>query len=55
SPKIFTSKNVVFNESVMYKDTLKDSGADTDRSVEELHVEVELHVTPLYEKEAETS
>ncbi|GJZ28491.1 retrotransposon protein, putative, ty1-copia subclass [Tanacetum coccineum] len=42
SPKIFTSKNVVFNESVMYKDTLKDSGADTDRSVEELHVEVEL-------------
>ncbi|GKB80784.1 retrovirus-related pol polyprotein from transposon TNT 1-94, partial [Tanacetum coccineum] len=42
SPKIFTSKNVVFNESVMYKDTLKDSGAGTDRSVEELHVEVEL-------------
>ncbi|GJW81786.1 retrotransposon protein, putative, ty1-copia subclass [Tanacetum coccineum] len=27
SPKILTSKNVVFNESVMYKDTLKDSGA----------------------------
>ncbi|GJW07127.1 retrotransposon protein, putative, ty1-copia subclass [Tanacetum coccineum] len=28
SPKIVTSRNVVFNESVMYKDTLKDSGAD---------------------------
>nr|GEX85054.1 retrovirus-related Pol polyprotein from transposon TNT 1-94 [Tanacetum cinerariifolium] len=26
SPKIVTSRNVVFNESVMYKDTLKDSG-----------------------------
>ncbi|GJS62986.1 retrotransposon protein, putative, ty1-copia subclass, partial [Tanacetum coccineum] len=42
SPKIVTSRNVVFNESVMYKDTLKDSGAGTDKSVEELHVEVEL-------------
>ncbi|GJY31823.1 retrotransposon protein, putative, ty1-copia subclass [Tanacetum coccineum] len=42
SPKIVTSKNVVFNESVMYKDTLKDSGAG-DKSVEELQVEVELH------------
>ncbi|GKF12211.1 retrotransposon protein, putative, ty1-copia subclass [Tanacetum coccineum] len=41
SPKIVTSKNVVFNESVMYKDTLKNSGAD-DKSVEELQVEVEL-------------
>ncbi|GJZ47598.1 retrotransposon protein, putative, ty1-copia subclass [Tanacetum coccineum] len=41
SPKIVTSKNVVFNESVMYKDTLKDSGAG-DKSVEELQVEVEL-------------
>nr|GEV03230.1 retrovirus-related Pol polyprotein from transposon TNT 1-94 [Tanacetum cinerariifolium] len=28
SPKIVTSRNVVFNESVMYKDTLKDSGVD---------------------------
>nr|GEW71489.1 zinc finger, CCHC-type [Tanacetum cinerariifolium] len=28
SPKIVTSRNVVFNESVMYKDTLKDSSAD---------------------------
>ncbi|GJV80780.1 retrotransposon protein, putative, ty1-copia subclass [Tanacetum coccineum] len=28
SPKIVTSRNVVFNESVMYKDALKDSGAD---------------------------
>nr|GEY96269.1 retrovirus-related Pol polyprotein from transposon TNT 1-94 [Tanacetum cinerariifolium] len=28
SPKIVISRNVVFNESVMYKDTLKDSGAD---------------------------
>ncbi|GJZ23763.1 retrovirus-related pol polyprotein from transposon TNT 1-94 [Tanacetum coccineum] len=27
SPKIVTSRNVVFNESVMYKDTLNDSGA----------------------------
>nr|GEW75237.1 retrotransposon protein, putative, Ty1-copia subclass [Tanacetum cinerariifolium] len=27
SPKIVTSRNVVFNESVMYKDILKDSGA----------------------------
>ncbi|GKB71843.1 retrovirus-related pol polyprotein from transposon TNT 1-94 [Tanacetum coccineum] len=35
SPKIVTSKNVVFNESVMYKDTLKDSGVG-DKSVEEL-------------------
>ncbi|GJY85463.1 retrovirus-related pol polyprotein from transposon TNT 1-94 [Tanacetum coccineum] len=26
SPKIVTSRNVVFNESLMYKDTLKDSG-----------------------------
>ncbi|GJX01336.1 retrotransposon protein, putative, ty1-copia subclass [Tanacetum coccineum] len=41
SPKIVTSRNVVFNESVMYKETLKDSGA-SDKSVEELQVEVEL-------------
>ncbi|GJV06418.1 retrovirus-related pol polyprotein from transposon TNT 1-94 [Tanacetum coccineum] len=41
SPKIVTSRNVVFNESVLYKDTLKDSGA-SDKSVEELQVEVEL-------------
>nr|GEW98979.1 hypothetical protein [Tanacetum cinerariifolium] len=34
-PKIVTSRNVVFNESVIYKDTLKDSGA-SDKSVEEL-------------------
>nr|GEX66090.1 putative leucine-rich repeat protein, plant-type [Tanacetum cinerariifolium] len=32
SPKIVTSRNVVFNESVMYKDTLNDSGADADKS-----------------------
>ncbi|GJW05065.1 retrovirus-related pol polyprotein from transposon TNT 1-94 [Tanacetum coccineum] len=38
SPKIVTSRNVVFNESGMYKDTLKDSGAG-DKSVEELQVE----------------
>ncbi|GKE00700.1 retrovirus-related pol polyprotein from transposon TNT 1-94, partial [Tanacetum coccineum] len=31
-----------FNESVMYKDTLKDSGASADKSVEELQVDVEL-------------
>nr|GEV77678.1 retrotransposon protein, putative, Ty1-copia subclass [Tanacetum cinerariifolium] len=41
SPKIVTSRNMVFNESVMYKDTLKDSG-EGDKYVEELHVEVEL-------------
>ncbi|GJZ29363.1 retrovirus-related pol polyprotein from transposon TNT 1-94 [Tanacetum coccineum] len=41
SPKIVTSRNVVFNESVMYKDTLKNSGIG-DKSVEELQVEVEL-------------
>ncbi|GJS62213.1 retrotransposon protein, putative, ty1-copia subclass [Tanacetum coccineum] len=41
SPKIVTSMNLVFNESVMYKDTLKDSGVG-DKSVEELQVEVEL-------------
>ncbi|GKC85446.1 hypothetical protein Tco_1141163, partial [Tanacetum coccineum] len=40
--KIATSMNVVFNESVMYKDTLKDSSAGIDKSVEELQVEVEL-------------
>ncbi|GJR32463.1 retrotransposon protein, putative, ty1-copia subclass [Tanacetum coccineum] len=42
SPKIVTSRNVVFNESVMYKGMLKDSGAGADKSVEELQVEVEL-------------
>nr|GFC72508.1 putative polyprotein [Tanacetum cinerariifolium] len=42
SPKIVTSRNIVFNESVMYKDTLKGSGAGSDKSVEELQVEVEL-------------
>nr|GFB73868.1 retrovirus-related Pol polyprotein from transposon TNT 1-94 [Tanacetum cinerariifolium] len=42
SPKIVTSRNVVFNQSVMYKNTLKDSGAGADKSVEELQVEVEL-------------
>ncbi|GJV75354.1 retrovirus-related pol polyprotein from transposon TNT 1-94 [Tanacetum coccineum] len=31
-----------FNESVMYKDTLKDFGAGADKSIEELLVEVEL-------------
>nr|GEZ68867.1 retrotransposon protein, putative, Ty1-copia subclass [Tanacetum cinerariifolium] len=41
SPKIVTRRNVVFNESVMYKDTLKDSDA-SNKSVEELQVEVEL-------------
>nr|GEX20730.1 retrotransposon protein, putative, Ty1-copia subclass [Tanacetum cinerariifolium] len=41
SHKIVTSRNVVFNESVMYEDTLKDSGA-SDKSVEELQVEVKL-------------
>nr|GEW55777.1 retrovirus-related Pol polyprotein from transposon TNT 1-94 [Tanacetum cinerariifolium] len=32
SPKIVTSRNAVFNENVMYKDTLKDSGAGADKS-----------------------
>nr|GEU38534.1 retrovirus-related Pol polyprotein from transposon TNT 1-94 [Tanacetum cinerariifolium] len=41
SPKIVTSKNMVFNESVKYNDTLRDSSAG-DKSVEELQVEVEL-------------
>ncbi|GKD75183.1 retrovirus-related pol polyprotein from transposon TNT 1-94, partial [Tanacetum coccineum] len=40
--KQVTSRNMVFNESVMYKDTLKDSGAGADKFVEELQVEVEL-------------
>ncbi|GJT58785.1 retrotransposon protein, putative, ty1-copia subclass [Tanacetum coccineum] len=34
--KQVTSRNVVFNESVMYKDTLKDSGVGADKFVEEL-------------------
>nr|GEW46299.1 zinc finger, CCHC-type [Tanacetum cinerariifolium] len=38
SPKIVTSRNVVFNESVMYKDTLKDSSACANKSVEELQL-----------------
>ncbi|GJY10956.1 retrovirus-related pol polyprotein from transposon TNT 1-94 [Tanacetum coccineum] len=42
SPKIVTSRNMVFNESVMYKDMLKDSSAGADKSVEELQVEVKL-------------
>nr|GEW12974.1 hypothetical protein [Tanacetum cinerariifolium] len=42
SPKIVTSRNVVFNESVMYKDTLKDSGSGANKYVEELQVEEEL-------------
>ncbi|GJZ77013.1 retrovirus-related pol polyprotein from transposon TNT 1-94 [Tanacetum coccineum] len=41
SPKIVTNRNLVFNESVMYKETLKDSSVG-DKSVEELQVEVEL-------------
>nr|GFB01583.1 hypothetical protein [Tanacetum cinerariifolium] len=39
--KQVTSTNVAFNESVMYKDTLKNSGAG-DKSVEELQVKVAL-------------
>ncbi|GJX91171.1 retrovirus-related pol polyprotein from transposon TNT 1-94 [Tanacetum coccineum] len=42
SPKIVTSRNVVFNESDMYKDTLKDSVACVDKHVEELQVEVKM-------------
>ncbi|GJY00383.1 retrovirus-related pol polyprotein from transposon TNT 1-94 [Tanacetum coccineum] len=41
SHKIVIRRNVVFNESVMNKDTLKDSGAG-DKSIKELLVEVEL-------------
>nr|GEZ76614.1 hypothetical protein [Tanacetum cinerariifolium] len=33
---------VVFNESVKYKDTLKDSGAGIDKFLDELQVEVEI-------------
>nr|GEU41502.1 retrovirus-related Pol polyprotein from transposon TNT 1-94 [Tanacetum cinerariifolium] len=47
SPKIVTSRNVVFIESVMYKDTLKDSGAGADKYVEELLVEVEQQRTEI--------
>nr|GEU64869.1 retrotransposon protein, putative, Ty1-copia subclass [Tanacetum cinerariifolium] len=36
SPKLVTSRNVVFNERVMYKDTLKDSGVGADKSIKEL-------------------
>ncbi|GJS53039.1 retrotransposon protein, putative, ty1-copia subclass [Tanacetum coccineum] len=42
SPKIVTSRIVVFNESAMYKDTLEAFSAGTDKSVEELNVEVKL-------------
>nr|GEZ88749.1 retrovirus-related Pol polyprotein from transposon TNT 1-94 [Tanacetum cinerariifolium] len=42
SPKIVTSRNKVFNKGVMYKDTLKDSGASTNKSIKELQVKVEL-------------
>nr|GEW45409.1 retrotransposon protein, putative, Ty1-copia subclass [Tanacetum cinerariifolium] len=42
SPEIVNSRNVIFNESVMYKDTLKDFGTCNDKSVEELQVGVEL-------------
>ncbi|GKA95888.1 retrovirus-related pol polyprotein from transposon TNT 1-94 [Tanacetum coccineum] len=42
SPKIANTMNVVFNKSIMYKETLKDSGVGIDKSVEELQVEVEL-------------
>nr|GFA16443.1 retrovirus-related Pol polyprotein from transposon TNT 1-94 [Tanacetum cinerariifolium] len=42
SPKIVTSRHVIFNESVMYKGTLKDSGACTLKSIEKLQVKVEL-------------
>ncbi|GJU26713.1 retrotransposon protein, putative, ty1-copia subclass [Tanacetum coccineum] len=42
SPKIVTSRKVVFNKSVMYKDTLNNSSACNDKSVEELQVEVEM-------------
>nr|GFC88929.1 hypothetical protein [Tanacetum cinerariifolium] len=35
SPKIVTSKNVVFNESAMYKDMLKDSGEAEEEDTHE--------------------
>ncbi|GJY59135.1 RNA-directed DNA polymerase, eukaryota [Tanacetum coccineum] len=46
SPKIVTSRYMVFNESVMYKDTLKDAGAG-DKSVDKLQIEVELQREPV--------
>nr|GEW78269.1 retrovirus-related Pol polyprotein from transposon TNT 1-94 [Tanacetum cinerariifolium] len=45
SPKIVTSRNVIFNESVMYKDRLKDSGVGTS-SMQVLHG-FEFEVEPL--------
>ncbi|GKD63644.1 retrovirus-related pol polyprotein from transposon TNT 1-94, partial [Tanacetum coccineum] len=46
SPKIVTSRNVVFNESVMYKDTLKDSGVDQEDSDNEDAGDQETDQTP---------
>nr|GFB38379.1 retrotransposon protein, putative, Ty1-copia subclass [Tanacetum cinerariifolium] len=36
SPKIVTTRNMVFKESVMYKDTLKDSGVEEEDTHEPL-------------------
>ncbi|GJT07532.1 retrotransposon protein, putative, ty1-copia subclass [Tanacetum coccineum] len=46
SPKIVTSRNVVFNESFMYKDTLKDSGADQEDGDDEEAGDRETDQTP---------
>ncbi|GKF46969.1 retrovirus-related pol polyprotein from transposon TNT 1-94 [Tanacetum coccineum] len=46
SPKIVTSRNVVFNESVMYKDTLKDFGADQEDGDDEDAGDHETDQTP---------
>ncbi|GJQ91342.1 retrotransposon protein, putative, ty1-copia subclass [Tanacetum coccineum] len=46
SPKIVTSRNVVFNESVMYKDMLKDSGVDQEDGDDEDAGDHETDQTP---------
>ncbi|GJU30207.1 retrotransposon protein, putative, ty1-copia subclass [Tanacetum coccineum] len=51
SPKIVASRNVVFNESAMYKDTLKDSGAGADKSVVELQSNMDAYVFVAAEEE----
>nr|GEW69772.1 retrovirus-related Pol polyprotein from transposon TNT 1-94 [Tanacetum cinerariifolium]GEW72808.1 retrovirus-related Pol polyprotein from transposon TNT 1-94 [Tanacetum cinerariifolium] len=52
SLKKVTSRNVVFNESVIYKGTLKDSNEGTDKSVKEITAEEEDTHEPLTYQEA---
>ncbi|GKC84349.1 zinc finger, CCHC-type containing protein [Tanacetum coccineum] len=46
SPKIVTRRNLVFNESVIYKDTLKDSGVDQEDGDDEDAGDQEIDQTP---------